>query len=158
MAFERFKRKGARPRTASLDQGLALLHDRVTNQIEMRRKRASRVDVRPTGSVPRNVYYAPDMDGGAEPGEVVWVTVPSHPPKERSMLVVGREHSDILGLLISPEEEHAEDDRWFEIGPGDWDASGHPCWVRLDKTLVVPEADVHPVSYTHLTLPTICSV
>jgi len=143
VAFERFKRKSARPRTASLDQGLALLHDRVANQIEIRRKRASRMDVRPTGSVPRNVYYAPDMDGGAEPGEVVWVTVPSHPPKERSMLVVGREHSDILGLLISPEAGHAEDDRWFEIGPGDWDSSGQPCWVRLDKTLVVPEADVH---------------
>ena len=86
---------------------------------------------------------APDMDGGAEPGEVVWVTVPSQPPRERSMLVVGREYRDVLGLLISPEEQHADDDRWFEIGPGDWDASGSPCWVRLDKTLVVPEADVH---------------
>ena len=86
MAFERFKRNSARPRTASLDQGLALLHDRVANQIEMRRKRASRMDVRPTGSVPRNVYYAPDMDGGAEPGEVVWVTVPSHPPIKRPRL------------------------------------------------------------------------
>ena len=59
------------------------------------------------------------------------------------MLVVGRAHSDILGLLISPQAGHAEDDRWFEIAPGDWDASGQPCWVRLDKTLVVPEADVH---------------
>ena len=69
MAFERFKRKGARPRTASLDQGLAQLHERVNNQIEHRRNRASRVDVRPTGSVPRNVYYAADMDSGAEAGE-----------------------------------------------------------------------------------------
>ena len=143
MAFERFKRKGARPRTASLDQGLAQLHERVNNQIEHRRNRASRVDVRPTGSVPRNVYYAADMDSGAEAGEVVWVTVPSRPPKERSMLVVGRDHTDVLGLLISPEQEHAHDDRWFEIGPGDWEASGSPCWVRLDKTLIVPEADVH---------------
>ena len=129
MAFERFRRKGGRPRTASLDQGLALLHERVTDQIEHRRNHASRVNVRPTGAVPRNVYYAPDMDGGAEPGEVVWVTVPSHPPRERSMLVVGREYRDVLGRLISPEEQHADDDRWFEIGPGDWDASGSPCWV-----------------------------
>ena len=87
MAFERFRRKGGRPHTASLDQGLALLHERVTDQIEHRRNHASRVNVRPTGAVPRNVYYAPDMDGGAEPGEVVWVTVPSQPPRERSMPV-----------------------------------------------------------------------
>ena len=30
MAFERFKRKGGRPRMASLDQGLAQLHERVS--------------------------------------------------------------------------------------------------------------------------------
>ena len=143
MAFERFKRRGSRPRAGSLDQGLSMLNARVANQIEQRRQRASRLNVRATASVPRNVYYAPDMDGGAEPGEVVWVTVPSSPPKGRSMLVVGREHHDILGLLISPEKQHAYDDRWFEIGPGDWEASGSPCWVRLDKTLIVPEADVH---------------
>ena len=142
MAFERFKRKSARPRTASLDQGLALLHDRVANQIEMRRKRASRMDVRPTGSVPRNVYYAPDMDGQAEPGEVVWFNVPTTPLKERSMLVVGRDRHEVLGLLISANEDHADDSDWVAIGCGEWKATGEPCWVRMDKTLFVPETDL----------------
>lgn len=142
MAFERFKRKN-RHKPGSLDQGLALINERLTSQVQHRRERASRVLVRPTGTLARNVYYAPDMDGGAEPGEVVWVTVPSQPPKRRSMLVVGREHHDVLGLLISPDEEHADDDRWFEIGPGEWCETGRPCWVRMDKTLVVPETDLH---------------
>ena len=139
MSFERFKRKRKKP----LDQGLTMLNERLTNQIQKRRSRAPRLTVRPTRSIARNIYYAPDMDGAAEPGEVVWVTVPSQPPKQRSMLVVGREHHDVLGLLISPDTEHEHDERWFEIGPGDWESSGKPCWVRVDKTLVVAESEVH---------------
>ncbi|MDK6492845.1 PemK-like, MazF-like toxin of type II toxin-antitoxin system [Corynebacterium coyleae] len=138
MAFERFKRK----RKPVLDHGFTLFGDRLTSQIQQRRGRAPQVSVRPTDSVCRSIYYAPDMDGTAEPGEVVWVTVPSHPPRQRSILIVGRERHDVLGLLISPEREHENDERWFEIGPGDWESSGQPCWVRLDKTLVVPESDV----------------
>ncbi|WP_231699011.1 type II toxin-antitoxin system PemK/MazF family toxin [Corynebacterium lujinxingii] len=139
MAFQRFKRTRKTP----LDQGLTMLNERLTNQIQKRRTRAPKLAVRPTRSIARSIYYAPDMDGAAEPGEVVWVTVPSHPPKQRSMLVVGRERHDVLGLLISPDTEHEHDERWFEIGPGDWESSGRPCWVRVDKTLVVAEADVH---------------
>ncbi|UIZ91729.1 hypothetical protein JZY91_08310 [Corynebacterium sp. CNCTC7651] len=133
-----------RKRTTSLDQGLALLNARLAAPAAERRgKRAARVSVRSTGKVPRNIYYAPDMDGNAEPGEVVWVTVPSHPPAERSMLVVGREQHEVLGLLISPVKAHADEQHWLGIGSGEWEASGEPCWVRLDKTLFVPETDVH---------------
>jgi len=140
VAFQLFKHK---PKAGSLDQGLALLSERLGTRADSRREHAARVDVRPTNSIARNIYYAPDMDGGAEPGEVVWVTVPSHPPERRSMVVVGRDRHDILGLLISPDAQHADDDRWFEIGHGDWCETGQSCWVRLDKTLIVPEADVH---------------
>ncbi|OEX92052.1 type II toxin-antitoxin system PemK/MazF family toxin [Corynebacterium sp. Marseille-P4321] len=143
MAFERFKRLKDRRKPGSLEQGLALLNERMSSRHEPQVVRASRVDVRPTASIARNITYAPDMDGGAEPGEVVWLTVPSNPPKQRSMLIVGRERHDVLGLLISPDEAHEQDERWFEIGPGEWCETGRPCWVRLDKTLVVPESDVH---------------
>lgn len=137
-------KKRARELDPSLEKGLALLNERLARPNSQRRERlASRVHVKPTAAIPRNIYYAPDMDGGAEPGEVVWVTVPSEPPSERSMLVVGRDRADVLGLLISPEKDHADDSRWLGIGSGGWDATGEPCWVRLDKTLCVPESDVH---------------
>lgn len=133
-----------RRRVASLDQGLALLNARLAGPASGRENaRPARMNVQPTGSLARNIYYAPDMDGNAEPGEVVWVTVPSRPPTVRSLLVVGREQHEVLGLLISPGQEHAEDARWLGIGSGEWDASGAPCWVRLDKTLCVAETDVH---------------
>ncbi|AWB85123.1 hypothetical protein C3E79_08380 [Corynebacterium liangguodongii] len=83
------------------------------------------------------------MDGQAEPGEVVWASVPSDPPRERSLLIIGREHHDLLALLISPAKEHAHSPDWLDIGSGEWESSGEPCWVRVDKTLVVAETDVH---------------
>lgn len=136
--------KRARPRAASLDEGLALLNERLASPAAQRRsKLAARVHIQPTAKISRNIYYAPDMDGNTEPGEVVWVTVPSQPPSERSMLVVGRDNHEVLGLLISPQQQHADDARWLGIGAGEWDPSGEPCWVRLDKTLCVPETDVH---------------
>ena len=57
MAFERFKRK----RKPVLDHGFTLFGDRLTSQIQQRRGRAPQVSVRPTDSVCRSIYYAPDM-------------------------------------------------------------------------------------------------
>ncbi|SDL87946.1 PemK-like, MazF-like toxin of type II toxin-antitoxin system [Corynebacterium mycetoides] len=141
----RSRRAGAQP--SALEEGLALLNERLGSTPRRSRGRkktsAARLIVKPTTRVARSIYYAPDMDGQAEPGEVVWVTVPSTPPQERSMLIVGREHHDVLGLLISPDKEHATDEHWLGIGSGEWEASGEPCWVRTDKTLMVAETDVH---------------
>ena len=130
-----------------MEEGLALLNERLGSSPraprESKKASVARLIVKPTSRVARSIYYAPDMDGQAEPGEVVWVTVPSTPPRERSLLIVGREHHDVLGLLISPDKEHATHPDWLDIGSGDWEASGEPCWVRMDKTLLVSETDVH---------------
>ena len=91
-----------------LDQGLRLLNERLGNGPTHRQRRAARTRVIPTGDIPRAIFYAPDMDGQAEPGEVVWFNVPTTPMRERSMLVVGRERQDVLGLLISSDEIHAD--------------------------------------------------
>lgn len=125
-----------------LDQGLRLLNERLGNGPTHRQRRAARTRVIPTGDIPRAIFYAPDMDGQAEPGEVVWFNVPTTPMRERSMLVVGRERQDVLGLLISSDEIHADDDDWLPIGSGEWKPSGDPCWIRLDKTLSIPETDL----------------
>ncbi|WKD57220.1 hypothetical protein CAPI_03290 [Corynebacterium capitovis DSM 44611] len=137
-------RRSKRHRSSALDQGLALLNERLGSTPRDRsHKIASQLLVKPTAKVARSIYYAPDMDGQAEPGEVVWVTVPTNPPQERSLVVVGREHRDVLGLLISPEEDHPTREHWLGIGSGEWEYNGNPCWVRLDKTVMVPESELH---------------
>ena len=101
-----FWRKLQQQRRASLEEGLALLNERLgLTPGTKTRTTATRIDVQPTEQHARNLYYGPDMDGNAEPGEVVWALVPSTPPEERAMLVVGRDHHDVLALLIHCGEE-----------------------------------------------------
>ncbi len=139
--LRRLARLGASKQTA-LDQGLKILNERMGNSPTSERRRAARTRVVPTGEISRSIFYAPDMDGQAEPGEVVWFNVPTTPLKERSMLVVGRDRHDVLGLLISANEDHAGEDDWLPIGSGEWKPTGEPCWVRTDKTLFIPETDL----------------
>lgn len=137
-----FGRTREKRKPTHLDQGLELLNERLGNTPTSQRRKAARTKVFPTADIARTIFYAPDMDGQAEPGEVVWFNEPTTPPKERSMLVVGRDRHDVLGLLISSNEDHAAEDEWLPIGSGEWKASGEPCWIRLDKTLSIPETDL----------------
>ena len=94
----------------------------------------------PTRDLARGVVYAPDMDGQAEPGEIVWIQVRTNQDiQERTVIVVGHEGTDLLGLVISCDPSHQNDPRWLEIGSGPWDESGKPAWVRLDRMVRVPE-------------------
>ncbi|MBG6122114.1 type II toxin-antitoxin system PemK/MazF family toxin [Corynebacterium aquatimens] len=129
--------------TSALDQGLDLLNERLGNTSEkLSDLPVAHIEVIPTATMSRNIFYAPDMDGQAESGEVVWFSPPTDPPQERSMLVVGRDRHEVLGLLISANENHTDDEDWLPIGSGEWQASGTPCWVRLDKVLSIPEDNV----------------
>ncbi|AGF73171.1 type II toxin-antitoxin system PemK/MazF family toxin [Corynebacterium halotolerans] len=133
----------------SLDNGLARINERLGLHSESRSDAArpvTTIRVEPTHRLSRSIYYAPDMDGQAEPGEVVWIWAPSdgpaHPPRERAVLVVGRTRHTILGLLISPNPEHDGEEHWLDIGAGEWDASGRQCWIRLDRVLEAPERGI----------------
>lgn len=99
-----------------------------------------------TGSLQRSIYYAPDMDGQADSGEVVYISIAcsgaTNPPEERALLVIGHQRQVVLGMLISSNPIHEGDAAWLDIGAGDWDPSGKSCWVRLDKILEVPEASI----------------
>ncbi|MBZ4558035.1 type II toxin-antitoxin system PemK/MazF family toxin [Mycobacterium avium subsp. hominissuis] len=100
----------------------------------------------PTAQRARKLVYAPKLDGRADPGEIVWTWVvyeddPSR-GKDRPVLVVGRERSTLLGLMVSSQERHAADPEWVGIGSGSWDYEGRPSWVRLDRVLVVPEEGI----------------
>jgi PemK-like, MazF-like toxin of type II toxin-antitoxin system len=100
----------------------------------------------PTAQRARKVVYAPDLDGRADPGEIVWTWVvheedPSQ-GKDRPVLVVGRDRTVLLGLMLSSQQRHAADKDWVGIGAGDWDYEGRESWVRLDRVLDVPEEGI----------------
>jgi hypothetical protein len=100
----------------------------------------------PTAQRARRIVYAPDLDGRADPGEIVWTWVvyeddPSR-GKDRPVLVVGRDRSVLLGLMLSSQERHAADPDWVGIGAGAWDYEGKQSWVRLDRVLDVPEESI----------------
>jgi PemK-like, MazF-like toxin of type II toxin-antitoxin system len=100
----------------------------------------------PTAHRARKLVYAPDLDGRADPGEIVWtwVTYEEDPSrgKDRPVLVVGRDRATLLGLMLSSQERHAADRSWVSIGSGSWDEAGRPSWVRLDRILDVPEEGI----------------
>ncbi|WP_374025257.1 type II toxin-antitoxin system PemK/MazF family toxin [Mycobacterium sp. HNNTM2301] len=100
----------------------------------------------PTAQRARKLVYAPDLDGRADPGEIVWtwVVYEDDPTrgKDRPVLVVGRDRRVLLGLMVSSQERHAQDRDWIGIGSGAWDYEGRPSWVRLDRVLDVPEESI----------------
>ncbi|MBE7193549.1 MAG: type II toxin-antitoxin system PemK/MazF family toxin [Gordonia polyisoprenivorans] len=119
--------------------------------------RMSRRAVRPTAEVARSISYSPDLDGDADPGEIVWTWVefeedPSQ-GKDRPVLVVGRDPSEnptadagpagsgtaehVLALMLSSKDHHRDDDNWLSIGAGGWDSDHRESFIRLDRVLVV---------------------
>lgn len=91
----------------------------------------------------RRLVYAPQPDGRADPGEVVWtwVAYEEEPAqgKDRPVLVVGRDGRRLLGLMLSSQHERDGQRHWLALGPGAWDRQARPSWVRLDRVLTVDE-------------------
>ena len=97
---------------------------------------------------PVSVSYSPDLDGDADPGEIVWGWIPFEEDhtqgKDRPSLVVGRDGGWVLALMLTSkdhvpgsvgevrEDRHA---RWMNIGAGKWDAQGRPSEIRLDRVI-----------------------
>ena len=101
------------------------------------------VEVEPAGIGPVHTTYAPNHDGDPDPGEIVWTWVAYEEDadrgKDRPVLVVGRDRSVLLGLMLSSNEERDGQHNWFALGSGAWDGAHRPSWVRLDRVLRVPE-------------------
>jgi len=68
--------------------------------------------------------YAPETDGGPDPGEVVWAWVPYEEDASRS-----HDHD------LDAEQEASEGRYWMDIGSGAWDTRGRPSEVRLNRLL-----------------------
>ncbi len=95
---------------------------------------------RPQG---RHLVYAPQLDGQADPGEIVWTWVEYEDDptqgKDRPVLVVGRTGTTLLGLMLSSQSERDGQRHWLGLGAGDWDAQDRPSWIRLDRVIEVEE-------------------
>jgi hypothetical protein len=102
-----------------------------------------RVRSAPTGDRARKIVYAPDLDGAADPGEVVWAWVPFEEGdgrgKDRPLLVVGRAGGELLGLMLSSQHKRDGEPGWVGIGAGAWDREGRESFVRLDRVLELAE-------------------
>jgi hypothetical protein len=103
-------------------------------------------DSAPTAHRARKLVYSPNLDGRADVGEIVWtwVTYQDDPTrgKDGPVLVVGRDHHTLLGLMMSSQQREAADRDWVSIGSGSWDDEGRQSWVRLDRVLDVPEEGI----------------
>jgi hypothetical protein len=108
---------------------------------------AGGVRTAPAGERARAVSYQPDLDGAADPGEVVWTWVPfeedASQGKDRPVLVVARgsggDEGDLLGLMLSSQEHRRDEAHWVGVGSGAWDREGRESFVRLDRVLEIPE-------------------
>jgi PemK-like, MazF-like toxin of type II toxin-antitoxin system len=58
--------------------------------------------------------------------------------KDRPLLVVGRDGTSLLGLMLSS-QDHQGDRDWLALGSGAWDGEHRPSWVRLDRTIDVAD-------------------
>ena len=118
-----------------VEAGLKLLTPRPTGRGSVRSA--------PTGDRARRVVYAPDLDGAADPGEVVWAWVPfeedARRGKDRPLLVVGRAGGELLGLMLSSQHKRDGEPGWVAVGSGAWDREGRESFVRLDRVLEVAE-------------------
>jgi len=94
----------------------------------------------------RQLAYAPEPDGQADPGEIVWTWVPYEDSprqgKDRPVLVIGRESRTLFGLMLSSQSDRAGQRHWFALGPGPWDPEHRPSWVRLDRVLTMREDSI----------------
>jgi len=100
----------------------------------------------PTADRADKISYAPDPDGAADPGEIVWAWVPFEEDdgrgKDRPLLIVGRRGGELAALMLSSQHDRADDRDWVSIGTGDWDRQGRESFVRLDRVLEVDEQDI----------------
>jgi hypothetical protein len=97
--------------------------------------------------------YDPELDGHADPGEIVWAWVPYEEDptqgKDRPVLVVGTDGEALLALQMTS-KDHDRDARqeasvgryWMDIGVGDWDPQRRPSEVRLNRLLKLRPTDV----------------
>jgi hypothetical protein len=97
--------------------------------------------------------YSPEMDGEADPGEIVWAWVPYEDDpdqgKDRPVLVLARSGASLACLyMTSKDHDRDADDEarwgryWMDVGTVAWDAEGRESEIRLDRLLTLQDSEV----------------
>lgn len=110
---------------------------------------ASRTSTRPappTRAVADGVRieYTPDMDGAADPGEVVWAWVPyeedPNKGKDRPVVIIGRTGQDFAGVALTSRNKGRREN--VPVGTGDWDPKRRDSWAKADRLLTIDADEV----------------
>ncbi|CAN5632341.1 hypothetical protein BH10ACT1_BH10ACT1_34580 [soil metagenome] len=94
-----------------------------------------------TGGI--DVSYAPEHDGDADPGEVVWTWVPYEDDptqgKDRPVLVIGWDGPQLAAVQLSSKDHSDRRDagEWVPVGTGAWDREARPSYVDASRLLRV---------------------
>jgi hypothetical protein len=120
--------------------GLALFkeRDRLAGRTTKPRQPTSRRV--PSGTT---VEYSPDVDGDADPGEVVWAWVPYEDDpsrgKDRPVVIIGTCPGGLAGVPLTSKDKGRGA---VPVGSGGWDRSGRPSWAKVDQLIVVEQRSV----------------
>ncbi len=89
--------------------------------------------------------YSPELDGLADPGEIVWAWVPFEEDpsrgKDRPLLVVGRHGARLLAMQLSSRDRSGRQD-WYPLGIGAWDHERRESYLCLDRVFELDEDDL----------------
>ena len=90
-----------------------------------------------------DVSYAPERDGEADPGEVVWTWVAYEDDptqgKDRPVLVLGWDGPRLAVVPLSSKDHGGRRDahEWIEVGRGAWDPQQRISYADADRLLRV---------------------
>lgn len=120
--------------------GLALLRERDRLAGRSRSQPAPTTRRVATGT---RVEYSPDLDGDADPGEVVWTWVPYEDDptkgKDRPVVIIGRSGGDLAGVPLTSKDKGQDT---VAVGTGAWDRGGRASYAKVDQLIVVRSSDV----------------
>jgi len=131
----------SRTLTNLVKQLLGALHERDRLAGTTRRSGAPTTARVPSGVT---IEYTPDIDGDADPGEVVWTWVPyeddPNKGKDRPVVIIGRTGRDLAGVPLTSKNKGRDDQ--VAVGAGGWDRSGRPSYAKVDRLLVIDATSV----------------
>ncbi len=87
--------------------------------------------------------YAPQRDGAADAGEIVWTWVPYEENdgrgKDRPVLVIARQDAEHVFAIRLTSHPHPDDTRYLALGAGEWDGQRRESWADLSQLYRVPD-------------------
>lgn len=104
----------------------------------------TKAPARPSSDGALVIEYSPDLDGDADPGEVVWTWVPYEDDpsqgKDRPVVVIGRRGSRLVAVALTSKEHHNE--AQVLVGTGPWDREGRPSYAKVERLLDIDATKV----------------